>query len=95
MVNSGNPAHFAVVGDGELRETLRALADGMGIADRVHFLGWRQEMPPVYAALDALALTDRLDRYVRGNTKAFSVVTVPTPAQEQARGRAGAGAASG
>jgi glycosyltransferase involved in cell wall biosynthesis len=57
MVNSGNPAHFAVVGDGELRETLRALADGMGIADRVHFLGWRQEMPPVYAALDALALT--------------------------------------
>jgi transposase len=35
--------------------------------------------------LDALALTDRLDRYVRGNTKAFSVVTVPTPAQEQAR----------
>lgn len=36
-------------------------------------------------ALDATALTDRLDRYVRGNTKAFSVVTVPTEAQERAR----------
>jgi transposase len=35
--------------------------------------------------LDATALADRLDRYVRGNTTAFSVVTVPTPAQEQAR----------
>lgn len=35
--------------------------------------------------LDAAALTDRLDRYVRGNTKAFSVVPVPTPEQEQAR----------
>jgi transposase len=35
--------------------------------------------------LDATALTDRLDRYVRGHTKAFSLVTVPTPAQEQAR----------
>jgi transposase len=35
--------------------------------------------------LDATALTDRLDRYVRGNTKAFSVVRVPTPEQEQAR----------
>jgi glycosyltransferase involved in cell wall biosynthesis len=57
MVNSGNPAHFAIIGDGELRETLRAAAASMGIADRVHFLGWRQEMPPVYAALDALALT--------------------------------------
>ena len=35
--------------------------------------------------LDATALADRLDRYVRGNTQAFSVVTVPTPAAEQAR----------
>jgi transposase len=35
--------------------------------------------------LDAGALADRLDRYVRGNTKAFSVVTVPTPEQEQER----------
>jgi transposase len=36
-------------------------------------------------ALDAKALADRLDRYVRGNTKAFTVITVPTPTQEQAR----------
>jgi transposase len=39
-------------------------------------------------ALDAAALTDRLDRYVRGNPKAFSVITVPTPEQEQARAQA-------
>ncbi len=38
MVNSGNPAHFAVVGDGELRESLQTLADEMGITGRVHFL---------------------------------------------------------
>lgn len=37
-------------------------------------------------ALDATALTDRLDRYVRGNTKAFSVVTVPS-AQARLRGQ--------
>ena len=37
--------------------------------------------------LDATALTDRLDRYVRGNTSAFTVNTVPTPEQEQARAR--------
>jgi len=34
---------------------------------------------------DALELLVRLDRYVAGNTKAFSVVAVPTPAQEQRR----------
>jgi transposase len=34
---------------------------------------------------DARELVDRLDRYVRGNTKAFAVVRVPTPQQEQER----------
>jgi len=34
---------------------------------------------------DARELCDRLDRYVRGNTAAFSVVRVPTPEQEQRR----------
>jgi len=34
---------------------------------------------------DALELLVRLDRYVAGNTKAFSVVRVPTPEQEQRR----------
>jgi len=34
---------------------------------------------------DALELVVRLDRYVAGNRKAFSVVSVPTPEQEQKR----------
>jgi transposase len=36
-------------------------------------------------ARDARELCDRLDRYQRGNTKAFSIVRVPTPEQEQRR----------
>ena len=35
--------------------------------------------------LDATGLTDALDRFVRGNKKAFSTVTVPTPEQEDER----------
>jgi transposase len=34
---------------------------------------------------DALALVQRLDRYVQGNQHAFALVRVPTPAQELAR----------
>src|SRR5262245_53668233 len=34
---------------------------------------------------DALALVQRLDRYVQGNKKALAVITVPTPEQELAR----------
>lgn len=33
--------------------------------------------------LDATALTDQLDRYVRGNAKAFTVVRVPSEEEEQ------------
>ena len=36
-------------------------------------------------ARDARELCDRLDRYLRGNTAAFSLVRVPTPEQEQRR----------
>ena len=39
-------------------------------------------------ALDARALVERLDRWCRGNRDAFSVVRVPTPAEEQARAQA-------
>lgn len=35
--------------------------------------------------LDATALTDKLDRYVRGNPKAFTVLTVPTVEAEDLR----------
>jgi transposase len=34
---------------------------------------------------DALALVQRLDRYVQGNRKALAVITAPTPEQELAR----------
>lgn len=34
---------------------------------------------------DARELVDRLDRYLRGNTKVFAVVKVPSPEQEQTR----------
>jgi transposase len=36
---------------------------------------------------DALALVQRLDRYVEGNQKALAVIRVPTPEEEQERGQ--------
>jgi transposase len=37
--------------------------------------------------LDARALVEALDRYLRGNRKALAIVPVPTPEQEQSRAR--------
>jgi glycosyltransferase involved in cell wall biosynthesis len=48
---------FLIVGDGELRHELEASVHLSGLSDRTLFLGWRKELPPVYAAMDVLALT--------------------------------------
>ena len=50
---------FLIVGDGELRPTLEARADELGLAGRVRFLGWRGDLDAVYAATDIFALTSR------------------------------------
>ena len=45
---------FLVVGDGELGLEMRARAHKLGVMHRVIFTGWRNDLPTVYADLDAL-----------------------------------------
>lgn len=45
-----------IVGEGEMERELRNEADGLGLRDRVRFLGRREDMPRVYAAMDVLVL---------------------------------------
>ncbi len=47
-------AHLVIAGDGPRRAALQAEAKTLGIQDRVHFLGWRDDAPRVLAALDVL-----------------------------------------
>jgi glycosyltransferase involved in cell wall biosynthesis len=55
---AGEPRlHFAVVGDGDLRLDLEARARSLGLAGRVHFVGWRRDLPDLYADLDALVIS--------------------------------------
>ncbi len=49
--------HFVIVGDGELRATLEARVAALGLGPRVHFLGWRADLPRIYADLDVVALS--------------------------------------
>jgi glycosyltransferase involved in cell wall biosynthesis len=52
-------ARFVVVGDGERRAELEALAARRGPPGRVHFLGWRRDLDGIYADLDVVVLTSR------------------------------------
>jgi len=48
-----------LAGDGELRADLEAQAARLGISDNLRFLGWRRDLPTIYAATDVFALTSR------------------------------------
>jgi len=45
-------AHYVIAGDGPLRPALAAEARALGVSERVHFLGWRDDAHAVFAALD-------------------------------------------
>ena len=52
-------AHLVLAGHGEMDAQLRALATQLQIADRVHFLGWRDDVPRLMATCDVLCLPSR------------------------------------
>lgn len=51
--------HLAIIGDGELRQQLRDRATELGIAARVHFVGWWLDVADAMSDLDVVALTSR------------------------------------
>lgn len=51
------PVELVIAGDGPLRAALEARAADRGVADRVHLLGHRPDLPGVLRAVDALVLS--------------------------------------
>ena len=65
-------SHFVLVGSGELEGPGRARAAELGVSDRVHFLGWRSDVPELLAASDALAVCSYGEGFGRTITEAMS-----------------------
>lgn len=55
--------HLWLAGDGELDGALRAQAAALGIAGRVHFLGWRDDRGALLRAADVLAVPSRYEPF--------------------------------
>ena len=49
--------HFALVGDGEERKGIEAHARSLGLNGAVRFIGWRRDLPKIYADLDAVVIS--------------------------------------
>ena len=59
VASAGLPAHVVLVGEGPEREALRALAETLGIADRVRLLGHSDDVRRQLAGFDVFALPSR------------------------------------
>jgi len=52
----GEPIHVALLGDGPLRQAIVSQAREAGVADRIHLLGTRPDVPRLLAAADVFVL---------------------------------------
>lgn len=52
-----SPMHLLIAGEGPEDAALRSLASELGIASRVHFLGWREDAPDLLPTFDLFAMT--------------------------------------
>jgi glycosyltransferase involved in cell wall biosynthesis len=87
--------HLWLAGDGELDAALRAQAARLAIADRVHFLGWREDKGALLRAADVLAVPSRYEPFgtvvIEGWAAAVPVVAAAAtgPATTVEDGRTG------
>ena len=63
LLQKGVNAHFAWVGYGELEAESEKLAEDLGIAEHVTFLGYSQDLRPFLEAVDIFALTSRFESF--------------------------------
>jgi glycosyltransferase involved in cell wall biosynthesis len=77
-----------LAGSGPEETNLRAQAQQLGVAARVHFLGQRRDLPAVLAAVDALVLSSRGDSFANVMLEAMAaglpVLATDVPGTEQA-----------
>jgi glycosyltransferase involved in cell wall biosynthesis len=61
-LRSSHPdVHYIIAGDGDARASCEALASELHLSDRVHFLGWRRDVPALLQSLSVAVLPTVLD----------------------------------
>ncbi len=66
-------ARLVLAGEGPMQEGMEKLAGELGIADRVEFLGHREDVPDLLAAADLLLLTSRSEGVPQAVTQALGL----------------------
>lgn len=67
------PAHVWIAGSGETESELRALAQELGVAERVHFLGWRDDQGSLLSSCDVCVVPSRHEPLSNVTVEAWSM----------------------
>ena len=65
--------HWILVGDGELRSELLAQSRRLGLESRVHFTGWRDDIPDLLALCDVFVLPSESEGFGRVLVEAMAM----------------------
>ncbi len=80
--------HCVLAGQGEMEAELKAMTAALGLSERVHFLGYRQDVPRVLAALDVFILTSDREGMANAMLEAMAagvpVVSTPVSGADEA-----------
>lgn len=72
-LDMGANLDWTIVGDGPERRRLEGIANELGIADRIHFVGWRSDVASWLAASDLFLLPSRWEGMPNALLEAFAV----------------------
>ena len=77
LLRERDELHVAITGEGEEGFTakIRAQVRELGIQDRVHFLGWVEDMSAFYRACNSICVPSRAETFGRTVIEAFAVGT--------------------
>ncbi|MEL6496717.1 MAG: glycosyltransferase family 4 protein [Cyanobacteria bacterium J06623_7] len=67
--------HLALAGEGKTRPAIEALAQELGIEKQVHFLGYREDIPSLICAADAVLLVSQQEGLPRSLMEAMCLNT--------------------
>jgi glycosyltransferase involved in cell wall biosynthesis len=76
LVKTANPqVHLALAGEGPIKPELETLAKELGIEKQVHFLGYRNDIPTLIQAADAVLLVSQQEGLPRSIMEAMCLNT--------------------
>ncbi len=74
LVNQELPAaHWILVGEGECKEALQAQSKRLGLNGRVHFPGWRKDIPDLLALCDLFVMPSHGEHFGRVLVEAMAM----------------------